>query len=454
MFGLFSSQTNSSSVLSNVNERILQLVSGPLDYTKMSRFAYVLSNQHLQKWKIPFVSSDTLLWEISISKFAKSLFPDAQDVQVIDMNLGKANNFVFLVQTQDFPQAKANYAVVTARESENNLEVISMTPLALSVHPDPSNPPRLHTSNGGPVALVCFPDKIVILMLGTEFEFEEIVPLKRKELIACGVDTSRIEESAIEMEMIACAYGTVVGPLEIRLAVSELMKQLKPRIQDPLVHENRHDSFYSKLEQIVFFASEEQGLNPIAFDIRNMPGDIDHACLELSSSILKGSNQHIPNLLDDSGVLNDCMLRMDNIIQTLNHFDLANLLRPETRFQLMFNAEKLHAMTALWHHQNSIFNSENDEEFLKLLEYCATGFMSKHTHESSIRQFFKRESSRVAEFVLFIHNQLQATSNDEKLIFEHGNLLSVYLVDNRWCIMLLSNIGHKINRITSLIQVL
>jgi hypothetical protein len=427
MFGLFTSQSNSSSILSNSNERILKLLSGPLDYTKMSRFAYILTNQHLQKWKIPFISSDTLLWETSVSKFAKSLFPEAQEIQVLDMDSGKSNSLVFLVQTQDFQNSKVSYFVITAKEGESGLDVISITSLSVGAHPDSLNqPPNLYTSNGGPVAFVCFADKIVVLMLGMEFPFEEVVPLKRKELIACGVDTSRIEESAIETETIACAYGTVIGPLEIRLAVSDVMKLSKPRMSEVHVHEKRHDTFYSKLEQIVFFASEDESFNPIVFEIRNIPGDIDQACIDLSNSILNASNQHIPNLLDDSGVLHDCILRMDNIIQALESFDLTCRLRPKTRFQLMFNAERLNSMTALWNHQNSIFQSENEEEFLKLLEYCATGFMSKHTQETSIRQFFKRGASRVAEFVVFIHNQLQATSNDEKLIFEHGNLLTVY----------------------------
>jgi hypothetical protein len=260
------------------------------------------------------------------------------------------------------------------------------------------------------------------MLVDEDSEFEEVVPLKKKELVVCGVDRS-LKMERPEIETVASAFCINVGALEIKVNLTQLLKAPKTKLKNTI--ERRKDtSFYSKLEQSVFFANPHDGSNPIAFDIEQSVRDIDSACLELSDTILNCCNPHLPNLVDDTEVLNECMHRISEIIFTLSRSDMVEQLSETTRYILLFNAEKLSAMRALWQYQNALLSQPDSiPEHLKLLEYCVNGFMSKYLQETSIRHFFKTEAARVGELLLFIHNQLSSTSNDIKLVLEHGKLL-------------------------------
>jgi hypothetical protein len=60
MFGFLAGSSTSNSILNSANEKIIQIVPGFIDDGKMAKHIYVLSDQNIQKWKMPFSSPEVV----------------------------------------------------------------------------------------------------------------------------------------------------------------------------------------------------------------------------------------------------------------------------------------------------------------------------------------------------------------------------------------------------------
>jgi hypothetical protein len=145
LFGLFGSRSNS--LVSNDDE-IVGVVAGAFEVGKFSRSVFVLTTETLQKWDLTFSCTENLLFVISLQKILAH-------GDILDFDYGKFNRLVFLVIKDGV------YKLVSCEENNGQIEVFDV--LGLKCVGD--GQPTLQLCNGGPIALICFHDKITIVYL-------------------------------------------------------------------------------------------------------------------------------------------------------------------------------------------------------------------------------------------------------------------------------------------------
>ncbi|ORY59619.1 Nup133 N terminal like-domain-containing protein [Pseudomassariella vexata] len=118
----------------------------------------------------------------------------------------------------------------------------------------------------------------------------------------------------------------------------------------------------SKLEQAVFFGIKEG--NPLVFDVpRELPfsdNEIGDAALELSSDILTSNSPHLTALAPH--LENNMQMRVRALDKLMSHLRSLKVdLSRNTRWELLWNAEKLQAARFIWQkHEHFINNRPGD----------------------------------------------------------------------------------------------
>ncbi|KAJ3276773.1 hypothetical protein HDV01_002827 [Terramyces sp. JEL0728] len=389
------------------NERILTAKFHSL--RENSRRFYILTNKHLQRWSISS-QQDTFSIETSIQRIVSSYFP--QYVEVVDMDIARDGSVVLLLKSIE-NTLKYHLAVLQDAGSQFVVSWIKSFKFDLESNDEDL---KLSLANGGPICFL-YSSRICIVsstFSEAEYDYEHPVNLKF-EITGFGIDNSRFTMES-ESRGLAIAF-TNQAILELDISFN------KKKIVPKEIEQDEFADTYDKLEQAIFFG---KSANPISFNLRSISSDINQPCLQLSNSIMKCENRHLVNVVDDSTYMNDCLYRLDEIIQTLKRNNLVHNLLDATAFGLLFNAEKVAAMRELWLYQNAVLKHMNvhpasleDESYLMLLDRTITTYVTDKT----LREFFRTEAYDLPKFIIYMQSGVQQALNSNA---NYPNLLSVY----------------------------
>ncbi|KAJ3325119.1 hypothetical protein HDV06_004875 [Boothiomyces sp. JEL0866] len=377
-----------------------------------NRRFYILSEKVIQKWTAS-AQQDNFVHETSIQRIVSSNFP--HDVEAVDLDIARDGSLVLLLKST---QQVVRYHLAVIQDIGNQYSVSWVKNFKFDFESNEETL-KLSLSNGGPICLLHSAKRCVVSSFYSELEYDYEHPVSLKfEITGFGVDNSRpTAESESKGWAIAFTNQTI---LELEISFNKKKSKIVPK-------EIEYDEFaetYAKLEQAIFFGGKSA--NPISFELKNLSSDINGPCLELSKSIMNSENKHLLNILDDSTYMNDSLFRLDEIIQTLKRNNLVQNLLDATAFELLFNAEKVAAMRALWLYQNTVLKHMNDhpasledESYLLLLERTISTFVS----DKSLRDFFRTEGDELPKFIMYMQSGIQQALNSNT---NYTNLLSVY----------------------------
>jgi hypothetical protein len=77
--------------------------------------------------------------------------------------------------------------------------------------------PKLAVSNGGPVAFIAFPDRLVTVLMSTEYSLQKSVPFKNQDLIGIATDTQLLAQQGWQKDVSALMYSLSAGVLQINI---------------------------------------------------------------------------------------------------------------------------------------------------------------------------------------------------------------------------------------------
>ena len=147
-------------------------------------------------------------------------------------------------------------------------------------------------------------------------------------------------------------------------------------------------SVASKLEQLVFFNQPE---NPITLNFGPISGDLNQPALALSNSLLTGSNSNLSSTMGESKYLHGIVLKCREIMNSIATGGLIYNLTEITRFQLLYEAERMAVMRDLWDYQNEIYTNADSEDAPGFLESAIVDFLAMKGLDISVKNFFKQE---------------------------------------------------------------
>lgn len=235
---------------------------------------------------------------------------------------------------------KTGYCLVTCKESQD--DVFPTRVKKLDVFQTSSmNIPNLALSNGGPIAFITFPEKLIVVSLGSPFE--QCVPFRTNAILGIGVDKSKLFSKEHEQQSMAivCTPNPSAGVLQIDVAIGQ----------------SSTFGLELELEQAVFFNCDD---NPLLFTLHH--GDLNRACLQLSKSIRSSENLHLRHALDLTTCLAEKRERLQLLIQIVKDngmleqviFDLQKL-DAKSLALLEKDTQQIAGFEALWLYQNTLF---------------------------------------------------------------------------------------------------
>ena len=124
----------------------------------------------------------------------------------------------------------------------------------------------------------------------------------------------------------------------------------------------------SKVEQAIFFGNRKNNLldfNPGRSQFKIETHELEVATLEINDSIMRSTSSYIP-ALDVS--MDDQLGKRAEALANLIHFTHRWTLKPLTRWQLLWSAEKMAAARAIWHYYNAELGAPTDGSKLLLPE--------------------------------------------------------------------------------------
>jgi len=124
----------------------------------------------------------------------------------------------------------------------------------------------------------------------------------------------------------------------------------------------------SKVEQAIFFGNRENNLldfNPGRSQFRFEAHELEAATLEINNSIMRSTSSYIPAL---NLSMDDQLSKRAEALANLIQFTSRWTLKPLTRWQLLWSAEKMAAARAIWHYYNAELSVPTDGSKLLLPE--------------------------------------------------------------------------------------
>lgn len=168
-------------------------------------------------------------------------------------------------------------------------------------------------------------------------------------------------------------------------------------VEDP---EEAKITLKSKIEQAVFFGTIRQ--NPLDLTSASNQDlskeDVEEAALEISNEILGSSSKYLPKMTPSvdqqmrlrAKALEDLMLHLQK------HY--SRLLTRSTKWQLLWNAEKLAAAQAMWKVQEEIQKRQPKDREECLMEYALTAI---HEDYKTTLDPAKGEKDRVRHWLIY-----------------------------------------------------
>ncbi|KAK6222952.1 hypothetical protein LQW54_000764 [Pestalotiopsis sp. IQ-011] len=230
--------------------------------------------------------------------------------------------------------------------------------------------------------------------------YEDVVDLRSDptlEVVASGVEepqapaseefrTHRVKTKNPAAVLLVRGTGTLrVATTDIDRFASETPPTITPK---------------SKLEQAVFFGIKDD--NPLVFDVpRQLPfsdKQLADAALELSQDILASSNPHLSTL---AGHLeNNMHTRVRALEKLIIHLNSLKIkMSRETKWELLWNAEKLQAARFVWAKHEKFVQERPDDAKKDLITYIVSYIREE---EKSIPNVAKGEVDALRHW--FVHD--------------------------------------------------
>ncbi|GJN70859.1 hypothetical protein PLIIFM63780_002548 [Purpureocillium lilacinum] len=180
----------------------------------------------------------------------------------------------------------------------------------------------------------------------------------------------------------------------------------------------------SKLEQAVFFGLKKD--NPLIFDGRQdlkfSPEDLSDAALAVSHEILSSSTSYISTL--PASIEDNLFARSEALQRLMTHLRAVGTeLDRKTRWQLLFNAEKMHVAAQLWK-LHEAFTANRPAEDKKSLVSLVVDFIhedQKHNpapkkgEVDAVRHWFVNDIYRIELFVAWSYEVIKVLYRDKCL---------------------------------------
>ncbi|BGP13786.1 hypothetical protein JCM10213v2_001724 [Rhodosporidiobolus nylandii] len=338
-------------------------------------------------------------------------------VEVLDAAVSSEGELVVLVSHVDetTQEGARSFAVVrlAVGAQHGDVQVKGVIDLAYQARPDPRplSTPRIHLGAAN-FAFIVFADAVVLCSLDSSFE--EAFPLRGSSTRIIGLSLSSYLPSPPAAAPTADTLSLLTS------TPSTLTVSVAPRPGAAGVPDKTR-KLQTRLEQAVFFGSAQEAENPLRFDLQpGYEGDLAKAAEALSAEILASSSPNMPLILDLRAQLADRVHRARALIEFINANGLLGKLPQATRHQLSWDAERLAAAVALWHHHNARPGSGPSplsEAILTYMDEIGEGF-----GEDPLRLFFRtkvaalgpvlEEASRQAKAVVSV----SAVGSEEKSV--------------------------------------
>ncbi|KAI1822120.1 Non-repetitive/WGA-negative nucleoporin C-terminal-domain-containing protein [Xylaria intraflava] len=366
---------------------------------------------------------------------------------------------------------KVRYSLVEVAiqngESPENAVDIGMVRLisSFSTPPDPHAlaKPRLYLPKPAVIAFIVFDHAVVVASIALPpvspdsqimqdshtlpIGFEDVVDLRRDptlEVVGSGFEEPQIYDlgdDEVQSVRVKPKNPTVVllvrGAGVIRVAVPDYMRFAS--ITPPKL------TAKVKLEQAVFFGIKEG--NPLIFDvqhdIRFSDKEYGEAALELSEEILTSTGPHLSplaarldtNIKDRVGYLDKMMAHLKSIEVNLDR---------STKWQLIWNAEKMHVASTLWRkHEDFLHMRSSDSKktiVAEIVEFIRSEEKSKPDRAKGetdeLRHWFIHDVHRMELFIAWAYEVIKHNSIAKldavsltRLIYEASDLYNSTIRD-------------------------
>lgn len=381
---------------------------------------------------------------LQLSKLSDAMASDDSDIQHLLLLVGLNNNH------------SARYALVevifTATEGHTGM-VRTLTSYSTPIsRADVARPtkPRLYLPRPALVAFVVFDRAAVIASVAIQPESPEaqlqsdshILPSSFEDVVDFREDNAH-EILGSGFEELPPAYATeenrnqrhktknpaamllVRGAGVIRLVTTDIDKFASEK--PPTV------TAKSKMEQAVFFGVKQE--NPLIFDARQEVSfsnqELCEAALEVSGEILSSTTTFIATL---PAHLEENLRARANALERLMDYlrTTKAKLNRATRWQLLFNAEKMHVAALLWKRQEAFTAERSADDKKSVIGYIVEFINEKNKHPprpalgevDPVRHWFINDINRMDLFVAWTYEVI-------KVLYQ-GSMLS----DQQFAVML------------------
>lgn len=252
--------------------------------------------------------------------------------------------------------------------------------------------------------------------------YEDVVDLRADptlEIVAAGVEEPQIQGSEdFRTHKVKTKNPAIVivvrgaGTLRITTTDVERFASEKPPRITPK----------SKLEQAVFFGIKEG--NPLVFDVpRQLPfsdKELGDAALELSYDILSSNSPHLTALAPH--LENNMQMRVQALEKLMSHLRSLKVdLSRATRWELLWNAEKLHAARYVWQKHEKFIQDRPEDTKKDLVAEVVEYIRSEEKSEPNIakgevdqlRHWFVHDTSRMNLLIAWAYEVLKYNSKSK-----------------------------------------
>lgn len=352
-------------------------------------------------------------------------------------------HLLLLTSFDDKQQCRYNLieVVIQAEPSqENSVDIGMVRPISSFTTPPSSHAltkPRLYLPKPALIAFLIFDHATVVASVAQPPEspdsqimqdnhtlptaFEDVVDLRHDppfEIIGSGFEEPQIYDLAddeVRPTRIKTKNPTAVllvrGVGTMRVAVPECQRFAS--VTPPKL------TAKSKLDQAVFFGIKED--NPLIFDAQHSicfsDKEYGEAALELSEEILTSAGPHLSPLaakLDDN--IKGRVRYLDKIMAHIKSIGID--LDRSTKWQLMWNAEKMHVASILWrkHEEFLLMRPASSKKTIvaEIVEYIRTEEKSKpdraRGETDELRHWFIHDIHRMELFIAWAYEVIKHNS--------------------------------------------
>jgi hypothetical protein len=443
---------------------VIRAVPGALQpsFARDGRDLFVVLEKSVAKWTLSKTAPEKFWYERDVvesinSQLSLQVSQEGVDVTLLDAAMARDNlcllvSFPALVEgvgqvskyAMVFVDASFNGDGSGMVMSKNQATIVSIKVLDVQ-RLEGAFIPKLYLPNGGPVALIVFPDALVVASVWHDNDYEEMIPLTHDDsqelILGVGVD----EVSEHGQEALAWLLMHNRGVFELKVNTEHIWRSFKQQDDSMQGESHRHTrQLKSLLEQALFYGKAD---NPISFKLDpTSHGDLDAAVLGLADDVVNSKTTHIANVVNLKMQLGEKSNRLRGLAHFLESNDALKKLENGTRWTLYRDAQKVAAAQAVWTYQDEVVGSQ-DWNMKQHLHLCSQAISALFDSEKIprptepvkvMRQFFSFYTDRIESLLPFILRPLSRSSaagsnkREQASLLKEANQLVLLMLEAAW----------------------